>query len=61
MDEMMEIDRREFITRMKAMSKEQQILAVKELPSRVLWNELFARFISMERRIRKTEKALRMR
>ena len=58
---MFQIDKDEFITRMRALTKEQQILAVKELPDRVLWDELFARFISMKRRIKKTENAMRMR
>lgn len=58
---MIALDRAEFITRMKGLSKEQAILAAKELPDRVLWDELFARFIGMRRKIKKTEDAMRMR
>lgn len=58
---MIQMDREEFTTRMKALSKEQQFIVVKTLPSRMLWDELFARFIGMERRIKKAEKAMRMR
>lgn len=58
---MIEMDRTEFITRMKALSREQAILAARELPDRVLWDELFARFIGMRRKIKKTENAMRMR
>lgn len=58
---MIQMDREEFTTRMKALSKEQQFIVVKTLPSRMLWDELFVRFIGMERRIKKAEKAMRMR
>ena len=58
---MNEMDRREFIDRMRALSKEQAILAARELPDRVLWDELIARFIGMRRKIKNAEKAMRMR
>lgn len=58
---MIEMDRREFITRMKALDDEQKRLAVKQIPDRMLWDELEARYIKNKRKVHNTEKALRMR
>ena len=59
-DKMLQMDKTEFISRMKAMTEEQKRLAVKEIPDRILWDELEARYIKNKRKVHNTEKALRM-
>ena len=60
MDSMIQLDRAEFITRMKALTDEQKRLALKEMPDRMLWDELEARFVRNKRKIQSTEKAMRL-
>lgn len=41
---MSQIEYEEFVTKVKALSEEQQVIAARNLPDVVLWNEIEARY-----------------
>ena len=57
---MNQLHKDEFITRMKALSEEEKRLAVKEMPERMLWDELYRRSMEKDKTIKGIKKTMRM-
>lgn len=54
----MEMD--EFLTRVRALTDEQKIAAIKEFPDNLLWDELYGRFNEQKATLEITKEALGM-
>lgn len=58
---MFPVEIEELSSRAKALTDEQKRLVIKQMPDRMLWDEVIARYIKSKRIVRNTEKAMRMR